>query len=46
MLAYAKNDHLGFRAAVNAKGGFGVWCADVAYQVALLNDVVERHARA
>ena len=94
MLAYAKNDHLGFQvhylwngatrrfvpdflvrlangktlvleikgedseqdrakraaldawvAAVNAKGGFGIWCTDVAYAVAQLNDVLQRHER-
>jgi len=93
VLAYAKNDHLGFRVqylwngatrryipdflvrlasgktlvlevkgedseqnrakrtamdawvgAVNAKGGFGVWCSDVAYEVAKLQDVLARHA--
>jgi type III restriction enzyme len=95
VLAYAKNDHLGFRvqylwngatrryvpdflvrltngktlvleingedseqnpakraamdawvAAVNAKGGFGVWCGDVAYAVATLRDVLDRHVQA
>jgi len=30
--------------AVNAKGGFGVWRADVAYQVAELHDVLDRRA--
>jgi type III restriction enzyme len=95
VLAYAKNDHLGFRVqylwngatrryvpdflvrlasgrtmvleikgvdseqnqakrsameawvgAVNAKGGFGVWGSDVAYQVSQLRDVLDRHAAA
>lgn len=32
--------------AVNAKGGFGVWCSDVAYEVAALQDVLARHAGA
>jgi hypothetical protein len=32
--------------AVNAKGGFGVWCSDVAYEVAALPDVALRHAGA
>ncbi len=27
---------------VNAKGGFGVWCADVAFQPAQIQDVVQR----
>lgn len=29
--------------AVDAKGGFGVWCSDVAYQPAELHDVLTRH---
>ena len=29
---------------VNAKGGFGVWCADVALQPAQMQDIVQRHA--
>lgn len=29
---------------VNAKGGFGVWCADVAFQPAQMQDIIERHA--
>ena len=29
---------------VNAKGGFGVWCADVAFQPAQMQDIVERHS--
>ncbi len=27
---------------VNAKGGFGVWCADVAFQPAQIQDIVQR----
>jgi hypothetical protein len=27
---------------VNAKGGFGLWCADVAYEPAQVQDVVAR----
>jgi type III restriction enzyme len=30
--------------AVNARGGFGVWCCDVAYQPAQLQDALARHA--
>ena len=29
---------------VNARGGFGVWCADVAFQPAEIQDIVQRHA--
>jgi type III restriction enzyme len=29
--------------AVNAKGGFGVWCSDVAHEVAKLQDVLALH---
>jgi type III restriction enzyme len=29
---------------VNAKGGFGVWCSDVAFQPAQIQDIVQRHA--
>lgn len=29
--------------AVNAKGGFGIWCADVAFQPAQLQDILARH---
>lgn len=29
--------------AVNAKGGFGTWCWDVAFQPAQIQDVVHRH---
>jgi type III restriction enzyme len=28
---------------VNAKGGFGVWCWDVAFQPAQIHDVVQKH---
>jgi type III restriction enzyme len=30
--------------AVNAKGGFGVWCWDVALQPGQMQDILERHA--
>lgn len=30
-------------AGVNAKGGFGVWCHDVAYEMAKIQDILERH---
>jgi hypothetical protein len=30
--------------AVNAKGGFGLWCWDVAFQPAQMQDILERHA--
>jgi len=30
---------------VNAKGGFGLWCWDVAYQPAQIQDIVDRHGR-
>lgn len=29
--------------AVNAKGGFGTWCMDVAFQPAEIHDVIRRH---
>ena len=29
--------------AVNAKGGFGAWCMDVAFQPAEIHDVIRRH---
>ncbi len=29
---------------VNAKGGFGAWCWDVAFQPAQIQDIVQRHA--
>ena len=32
--------------AVNAKGGFGLWCGDVAYQPAQMQDILARHAGA
>ena len=28
---------------VNAKGGFGVWCHDVAYEMATIQDILERY---
>ena len=28
----------------NPKGGFGVWCCDVAHQPAQIQDIIERHA--
>lgn len=30
-------------AGVNAKGGFGTWCHDVAYQMAKIQDILEFH---
>jgi type III restriction enzyme len=30
--------------AVNARGGFGVWCWDVAFQPARMQDILSRHA--
>ena len=30
---------------VNAKGGFGVWCCDVAFQPAQIQDIIEKHAK-
>lgn len=30
--------------AVNAKGGFGIWCWDVAFQPAQMQDILSRHA--
>jgi type III restriction enzyme len=29
--------------AVNAKGGFGVWCSDIAYEMARVQDILEAH---
>ncbi len=29
--------------AVNAKGGFGLWCWDVAFQPAQIQDILARH---
>lgn len=29
--------------AVNAKGGFGTWCWDVAFEPAQVHDIVRRH---
>lgn len=31
---------------VNAKGGFGAWCSDVAFQPAQIQDIVRRHGSA
>ena len=31
---------------VNTKGGFGVWRHDVAYEMALVQDILERHGSA
>jgi type III restriction enzyme len=31
---------------VNAKGGFGIWCCDVAFEPALIQDIIRRHASA
>ncbi len=31
---------------MNANGGFGIQCADIASEVRALRDVLERHARA
>jgi type III restriction enzyme len=31
---------------VNAKGGFGAWCSDVAFQPAQIQDIVQRHGLA
>jgi type III restriction enzyme len=33
-------------AGVNAKGGFGVWCHDVAYEMAKIHDILEHHGTA
>ena len=33
-------------AGVNAKGGFGVWCHDVAFEMAKIHDILERHGTA
>lgn len=30
---------------VNAKGGFGLWCRDVAFQPAQVHDILERHGK-
>jgi type III restriction enzyme len=30
--------------AVNVKGGFGVWCWDVAFEAAQVQDIIGRHA--
>ena len=29
---------------VNAKGGFGVWCWDVAFQPAQIQDIIQKHS--
>ena len=31
---------------VNAKGGFGTWCCDVAFQPAQMHDIVQKHGAA
>lgn len=31
---------------VNTKGGFGVWCHDVAYEMAKIQDILERNGKA
>lgn len=31
--------------AVNARGGFGVWCWDVAFDPAQIRDIFDRHGR-
>lgn len=30
---------------VNAKGGFGGWCWDIAFQPAQIQDIIEKHAK-
>ena len=41
----AKRDALGqWAEAVNAKGGFGPWCWDVAFAPAQVQDILARHA--
>jgi type III restriction enzyme len=43
----AKRDALAeWVAAVNAAGGFGTWCCDVAFQPAEIHDIVTRHLAA
>ena len=32
--------------AINAKGGFCLWCADVAFKPAQMQDILARHAGA
>ena len=32
--------------AVNAKGGFGKWCWDVAFQPAQIQDILQKQAKA
>ena len=32
--------------AINFKGGFGIWCQDVAYEMAHLHDILARHSGA
>jgi type III restriction enzyme len=31
--------------AVNARGGFGIWCWDVAFEPAQIRDIFDRHGR-
>jgi hypothetical protein len=28
---------------VNAKGGFGIWCCDVAFEPAQIQDIIQKH---
>lgn len=30
--------------AVNARAGFGLWCHDVAFEMALINGILDKHA--
>jgi len=30
--------------AVNSKGGFGVWCSDIAYEAGEIQDIIAKHA--
>ena len=34
------------RSGVNAKGGFGVWYHDVAFEMSKIDDILERHGTA
>lgn len=29
---------------VNAKGGFGIWCCDVAFEPSQMQDILQRHS--
>jgi type III restriction enzyme len=45
MARCAKREALGvWVQAVNAKGGFGSWCCDVAFEPAQIHDIVNSHA--